>query len=154
MEARTLRAMALSVEQHAQILAELFAAEGRRADVLRRHGLDEAAWKAEDAEWQARLSEALAQPGDGVDRALSDHAAAYSAAQRSIAEPVGLEAFAAVTRLLRARGDLGAALAEVGITLQAYVAGSAHWSGRIAVDPEIAARFEACLRREARERGG
>lgn len=138
--------MGLTLDRHARILAELFAAGGERIEVLRRHGLDEASWAAEDAACGARLSEALERSADGVDRALSDHAAAYSAASRAISAPIELEAFAAVTRLLGARADLAAALAQVGVSLHAYVAGSAHWSGRIAADPALASRFDALLR--------
>jgi hypothetical protein len=127
-------------------MAELAAAGEAREAVLARHGLDEERWDAIDTAWQARLSEALADEGDGVPAILSDFAAAYEAAQRALAPPITLEQFARVTRLLAASGDLPAALAGADVSLGAYLRGSEHWSRRLAEEPETERRFEAALR--------
>ena len=50
--------MVLDVRAYAAVAAELASAGDGRADVLLRHGLDEAGWEAIDTEWQKRLSAA------------------------------------------------------------------------------------------------
>lgn len=137
------------MEAYARIMAELCAAGPARAEVLARNGLDEDAWNAIDARWQARLSEALDDDdeGGGVPQILSDYAAAYEAAQRSLGPPISIEQFAHATRLLQASGDLQASLAKASLTLADYVRGSEHWSRRIAEDPELERRFHEALRR-------
>jgi hypothetical protein len=138
----------LDIEAYARVMAELCAASHAtsRAEVLARHGLDEDRWDAIDARWQARLSEALDEDGDGISTLIAAYASAYEAAQRSLAAPISLAQFAQVTRLLQANGDLRAALAKVGVALSDYVRGSEHWSQKLANDPEIERRFEAALR--------
>jgi hypothetical protein len=135
----------LTIEAYAEVMAELAAAGDARAEVLARHGLDEARWDAVDARWQERLFAALDEEGDGVAELVSAHAAAYAAAQRAVAPAISLERFAEVTRLLHASGDLRASLSRVGVSLADYVRGSEHWSGRIATDPELERRFEDAL---------
>jgi len=135
----------LTVEAYAGVMAELAAAGDARAAVLARHGLDEASWHAIDAAWQARLSEAMDEEGDGVAEILSVHSAAYAAAQRAQAPAITLEQFAEVTRLLSASGDLRASLSRVGVSLAEYTRGSEHWSGKIATDPDLERRFEEVL---------
>jgi hypothetical protein len=136
----------LTIEAYAALMAELAAAGDARAEVLARHGLDEARWEAIDAHWQQRLSDALDEEGDGVAEILSAHAAAYEAAQRAAAAPISLEQLAQVTRLFQASGDLRASLAKVGVTLADYVRGTEHWSRRLAEDPELERRFDDVLR--------
>jgi hypothetical protein len=137
-----------SIEAYARVMAELVSAGEARAEVLDRHGLDEARWDAIDTRWQARLSVAMDQDpdDDGVPEILSVYAAAYGAAQRAIAPPIALDRFAMVTRLLEASGDLRASLAKVGVSLADYVRGAEHWSREIAGDPELERRFEEVLR--------
>lgn len=135
-----------TIEEYAEVMAELAAAGDARAEVLARRGLDEAGWDAIDLAWQARLSEAMAQDDDGVGEVLSAHAAAYAAAQRALAPSITLEQFAEVTRLLSASGDLRASLSRVGVSLADYVRGSEHWSGKIATDPDLERRFADALR--------
>jgi hypothetical protein len=138
----------LDIEAYARVMAELCAASHAtsRAEVFARHGLDEDQWDAIDARWQARLSEALDEDGDGVSSLITAYASAYEAAQRSFAAPISLEQFAQVTRLLHATGDIRAALAKVGVALSDYVRGSEHWSRELVNDPDLERRFEAALR--------
>jgi hypothetical protein len=149
--------MTLTIEAYAQVMAELAAAgEGRdgrdgredRGAVLARHGLDEASWATVDDAWQEALSAALDPDDDGVPAVLSAYAAAYEAAQKSLAPPITLEQLAQVTRLLQASADVRAALARVGVSMADYVRGTEHWSRRLAGDPELEARFHAALRTE------
>jgi len=133
--------MAMTIEAYAAVMAELASAGEARARVLARHGLDESSWAAIDDPWQEALSAALDPEDDGVPAILSAYAAAYEAAQRALAPPISIEQFAQVTRLLQASGDIGAALAKVGVTLADYVRGSAHWSPQLAGDPELERRF-------------
>lgn len=142
--------MDLDLEAYATVMAELAAAGDARAEVLARRGLDEDRWDALDAEWQARLSEALDEDGDGVPALLAAYAAAYEAAQRALASPLPLEQFARVTRLLQATGDMQAALAREGVTLSDYVRSSEHWSRRMAEDPAEERRFQDALRSDGR----
>lgn len=138
--------MDLAIEAYARVMAEMFAAGDARNDVLARNGMDEAAWEEADAAWQARLSAALDEPGDGVSPLISAYAAAYEAAQRALGPPITLERFAEVTRRLKLGASLQAALGKAGVTLQGYVRGSEHWSPRIAREADTAARFLALLR--------
>lgn len=137
-----------TIEAYARVMAELASAGDARAEVLDRHRLDEASWEAIDTLWQARLSQAMDQdPEDeSVPEILSAYAAAYGAAQRSIAPPIALDQFAMVTRLLEASGDLRASLAKVGVSLADYARGAEHWSREIAGDPDLERRFEEVLR--------
>jgi hypothetical protein len=135
----------LDIEAYAAAMAELASAGDARAAVLTRLGLDEERWDAIDTYWQDRLSEAMDADDDGVHPLVSIYAAAYEAAQRSLA-PISLEQFAEVTRLLHASGDLQASLSRVGVTLAEYVRGSEHWSRRIPQDPELDRRFSEALR--------
>lgn len=136
----------LDLKAYATVMAELAAAGDARAETLSRHGLDEGAWGVIDARWQARLSEALEEEGDGVPALVASYAEAYEAAQRALAPPISLEQFALVTRLLQATGDIRAALAKADVTMAAYVQGAEHWSRRIAESPELERRFQAALR--------
>jgi hypothetical protein len=136
----------LDAAGYARICVERGAGGEPRARVLARHGLDEASWRAADAAWQERISEAMAADGDEVPAVLSEIATATAAAQEAIAPPISLEQFALATRLVDAGADLGAALAAAGVTLAEYVRGSQHRSRRIAEDAAIEARFEAALR--------
>ncbi len=135
----------LSLEAHAGLMAELAAAGEARAQVLAKHGLDEDQWEAIDGVFQAQLSEALAQEGDGLHPLVAAHAAAYEAARRALAAPISLERFAEVTRLFSATGDIRAALARVGVTMSEYVAASSHWSRRMAEDPATEGQLQRAL---------
>ena len=162
--------MDLDIEGYAALMAELAAAgDGRaaaaggrspdaaaaaggrshdasRAEVLERHGLDEASWEVLDTHWQDRLSEAVDVEDDGVPEILSRYAAAYEAAQRSFGELISIAQFARVTRILGATGDLRAALARTGVKLADFLRGSEHWSRRIAEEPDVEREFEEALR--------
>jgi hypothetical protein len=135
------------MEGYAGVMAELAAAGDARADVLARHGLDEASWDALDEAFQAELSAAMAAPDDEVPAVLSAYAAAYEAAQRALGPTLSIERFAEVTRLVSASGDVRAALARVGVTLAEYVRATEHWPRRMAEDDAIERRFRAALAR-------
>jgi hypothetical protein len=132
----------VDVATYARVMAELADAGDRRGEVLARHGLDEDAWEAADDAWQATLSAALDDDGDGPSQVLSDYAAAYERAQIELAVPMRLETFATVTRLLAAAQDLPRALAQANVTLAAYLRACGHYARRMAEDPELARRFE------------
>lgn len=136
----------MELETYARVMVELAAAEGARAEVLRRHGLDEVTWEALDTRFQAQLSAAMGEEGDGVPEVLSRYAAAYELAQRDLGAPIPIEVFARVTHLLESTSDLRAALLKGGVTLSEYVRATEHYSRRLATEPELAARFEAALR--------
>ncbi|MDC3956959.1 hypothetical protein KEG38_24070 [Polyangium jinanense] len=138
--------MDLDLETYAAVMAELAAAGEARAEVLARRGLDEESWEGIDAHWQERLTEALAEEGEGVPALLAAYTAAYQAAQSALAPPISLERFARITRLLQATGDLQAALAKVGATLADYVRSNEHWSRRMTEDPAEERRFREALR--------
>lgn len=135
--------MELDLPTYAALAAELAAAGEARAEVLGRHGLDDAGWEAIDTLWQTRLSEALDEhEGDGVPALLADFAREYGKKQRELGVAVPLERFAEITRRFGASGDLRAALAQVGVSLTDYVQAAEHWSGRLAADPELELRFQ------------
>jgi hypothetical protein len=138
--------MDLTIEAYAALMAELAAAGDARAEVLARHGLDEPRWAAIDDTWQAQLSEALAEEGDGVAELVSRYAAAYKAAQESLGAPITVEQFAQVSRRFQTSGDLHAALAKTGVSLADYVRAAEHWSRLLATDPDVERRFDEALR--------
>lgn len=135
----------LNIEAYAAVMVELASAGDARSDVLARHGLDETRWDALDTHWQTRLSEALAEEGDGVPALVAAYSSAYAAAQRAGEPPISLEQFAHMTRLLHASGDVQASLAKVGITIAAYVRGSEHWTPQLATNPALEQRFREAL---------
>jgi hypothetical protein len=137
-----------TLEAYTLVMAELASAGDARGAVLARHGLDEGTWEVIDTHWQDRLSEAMDQDpeDDGVPELLSAYAAAYEAAQRSIAPPISLDQFALMTRLLEASGDVRASLAKVGISIADYARASEHWTRQLAGDPELERQFHAVLR--------
>jgi hypothetical protein len=137
-----------SIEEYAQVMAELASAGDARRQILACHGLDEDRWEAIDANWQAQLSKAMEQESDadGVPEILSRYTTAYAAAQRSIAPPISLDQFAMVTRLLDTSDDVRASLAKVGVTFADYVRGSEHWARQLAGDPALARHFHEVLR--------
>jgi len=138
--------MSESIEAYARMMAELASAGDDRAAVLARYGLTEATWAVLDDRWQEDLSSALDPEDDGVPEVVSRYAAAYEAAQRSLAPPITLEQFAQVTRLLSASGDVQASLAKVGITMADYVRGTEHWTRRLAGDEDLERRFHEVVR--------
>jgi hypothetical protein len=137
----------LDVEGYAAIMVELAATPEVREVVLARHGLGEADWEALDNHFQGLLSEAMADDSDGVPEILARYAAAYEAAQRAQGEPISLERFAQVTRLLHVTGDIRASLARANVTMAQYVRASEHWSRLLAQDPELERRFDEAMRR-------
>jgi hypothetical protein len=137
--------MDLDLPTYAAVAAELDSAGEERAQVLARHGLDEEQWEAIDGAWQQRLSDALDTDDDGVPELVAAYAAAYEQAQRAIAPVMALEQFAELTRLLQASGDVRASLAKLGLQLGDYVRASAHWTGRMAAEPELERRFQLAL---------
>lgn len=138
--------MDLDLSTYATVMAELAAAGADRAAVLASHDLDERRWDAVDAAWQQTLSAALDADEDGVPALVSEHAAAYAAAQRALAPPISLAQLAQVTRLLGASGDLRASLAKAGVALDAYLRGSEHWTRQIVEDPETERVYRDALR--------
>ena len=138
--------MDLDIQAYAALVAALARAGDSRAEVLGRHGLDEASWDTIDSEWQTRLSEAWSEDGDGVPDLIARFSAAYAAAQRAMCEPMPLEQFAEVTRLLQASGDLRASLAKVGAELADYVRAAEHWPKRMAEDPALERQFDEVLK--------
>lgn len=133
---------ALDLQQYAAISAELVIEE--RAAVLARHGLDEEAWERVEDAWQARLSEELeAWEEDGVPPLLAELEAAQAAARARVRgdEVLPLERFAAAVREMGRGGDPVAALTRAGVSNADFTRASALWTGRMATDPALAARF-------------
>lgn len=131
-------------------MAELAASPGERASVLARHGLDEARWEAVDAHFQEQLSEAMGATDDDSDDVhplIVAYTQAYEAAQLRLSNPISIETFAEVTRLLNATGDLRASLARAGVTLADYVAASGRFMRQMPEDPALFQRFEDAVKR-------
>lgn len=137
----------MELEVYARIMVELAAAEGERASVLARHGLDEDSWHQIDDAFQDRLSEAMdTYDGDGVPELVARYAKAYEDAQREGGPVMSIETFARVMKILEATSDLRAALARSGTTLSEYVRATEHYSRRFAHEPELAEAYEEALR--------
>lgn len=140
----------LSLDAYAALVVALAEGALPREQLLRAQGLDEERWAALDADYQARLSQALDEEHEGVPPLIAAYDEAFARA-RAAAHPgearLSLERFADATREIQRRGDPLAALGHLGITLADYLAASAQWTRRMLAEPEIGERFRARLSR-------
>ena len=137
------------IDLYAGIAVEIADGAGDPEVVLARHGLDEARWDAIDNGWQARLAEATDEGvEDGIPPLLAAYAQAMARAQkaRAGAGVASFERFAEAMRLFQRSGDMPATLQRTGLTLQDFLRASQHWTSRLAVEPDLAAKFERLLR--------
>ena len=135
----------LDVRAYAALLAALANAGPSRAAVLGAHGLDEASWGELDDAWQAQLSGALDDEGEGVPALIAAFDEAFTEARAAGTLPLDLARFAAITRRLEAGADLEALLRESSLGLDDLAGANAYWRPRLARDEDLRARFEAAM---------
>ena len=137
----------LDVRAYAAIAVALAEASSRE-EVLAAAGLDEDSWEAVEDRWQERLSRAIdEQDTDSGACAVPPLMVEYDAAitearaRSNGAPPMSLERFAEATRQLRRGADPAAAVRQLGVSFGAYLRASAHWTARMAREPDLAERF-------------
>jgi hypothetical protein len=139
----------LDIEAYAMLVVELAEGARPRDVILQAQNLDEAAWEALDAHWQAELSGAMATEEDGIPPLAAAYADAFRrarAAFRTDSEVLSIERYAHAMREIQQRGDPTAALAHAGIPLAAFLKASEHWMQRMASDPAILERFRRAMK--------
>ena len=138
------------LEAYAALAAALAAPGADRAALLAEHGLDEEGWDALDDAWQARLSEADSDEVDdtlGVPKLLAAYAEAFSRAQRGLSPGLlSFERFLEAAREMMRGTDMATVLKRLGLSLEEYLRGQAHWTARMLEDGDLAARFRQAMR--------
>jgi hypothetical protein len=118
-----------------------------RAELLRAHGLDELAYEALEARAEATLDAATS-----LDRGVPEAIARFDRALRSAGakdtrEIPSLEEFARALMIAEEGGKVHERLAEKGFSVERLLRASAHYTPRLAHEPELARRFKALCRR-------
>lgn len=134
-----------TIEEYAALQVALV--HGPRDEVLRERGLDEDAVAEIDAEFQDALSAAMEEDCDGIPALLTAYDQGLRKARREVAdgepsaEVLSLDDFASLTRTLESSRDVKQAFDARGVTFEAYMRASEHWTPKLATDPELAKRF-------------
>jgi hypothetical protein len=136
----------VSVERCAAIAAELSERRATRAEILRDHGLSEAAWTAAERHWTT----AVARESDqGSSELLAAFDGAYVAALERLRGPIRVDEYARL-QVATERGDPRAALDELRLQRPAMVRIERVWARRLASDPALAARVAEAVEAERR----
>ena len=142
----------LSLEEHANVAAELLEDKPPRDEVLKRHGLDELTWGLEERALAERLGTAPKESG-GVHEVYSRH---FQAALERLARPeedaVTARDYADLTVQLE-RGEPKKTLAEARLSFGSWLRIDRRWRAAMQADPQLAAEIEARMASE-RERLG
>jgi hypothetical protein len=137
-----------AIERYATISAELARGDVDLETVLARHGLDEAAW-----ERLVQRAEALLESDDPEQETaeLERFAGAFERARAQTAgAPAEFEVWLGVVSALRRGEVLLHVLERAGLTLDAYLLAQSHWAPRVAREPELLARFQSAILRDAK----
>ena len=130
----------MTIEEYAALQVAL--TEGSaRDEVLHRFGLDEASYAEIDDAFQAELGRAIEADGDGIPPLLAKYDRALRDARRASAPAMSFEIFASITAELAISMDPRPVLARRGVSFEAYLKASQHWTAIIAADPVFEARF-------------
>ncbi len=142
----------LTLEEHANVAAELLEEREPRDQVLQRHGLDEHAWGLEERSLAERLASMPKESG-GIHEEYALH---FQAAQARHARPeedaVTARDYADLSVLLE-RGEPKKALADAKLSLGAWLRIDRRWRAAMQADPALAREIEARMASE-RERLG
>ena len=136
---------------YAKLSAQLSGADVDREGILAKHGLDEVKWSLLEDHWQAVLSAAMDLDVEthGVPEVLSRYSAAYARAQEERSSAVlSIDHFAEATRRISRSRDVQQTLADMGLTLQQFLAANLHWTKRMLESPDLAERFRKVLLKE------
>jgi len=141
-----LRAVPDDLEIYAAIAAGI-AGGLEREELLRAHGLDEEAFEALELRAEAALD---AAPGD--DRGVPDAIARFDRAlrQATVADTraiPSLEEFARAILIAEEGGKVHERLLEKGLSVERLLRASAHYTPRLAREPDLALRFKELCRR-------
>ena len=136
------------LQRYADLIVALAHPDADRDSLLSEAGLDEDSWEQLDASWQERLS----QDERGADARgevpplwIAFSKALQNAQERSRANLLDLESYAAIARVLARGGDISVALKRKGIPLLEFLRAHRHWIGLASSDAEVSDRLEALL---------
>lgn len=112
----------ISLEQYAELSAELSEWPDQRADTLRRHDLDEDGWVVEERAWLEKMADGATE-GDGT--LAADYGERFMKAQDGLARPEeldrGIDEYAAIFVAMEVARDPMKALSARGITLPVWL---------------------------------
>jgi hypothetical protein len=147
----------LTLEQYAQVSAELAEQSDSRDHVLERHVLDEHSWTLEERGWLERMGEA-AMAGDG--RIAVEFGQLFVLAQdalRGANEPRSVEEYAELLVAMESAEDPSKVLDGFGMRLAQWMRLDRHWRRVAEQDYRVAEKLERLVaqeRAEAAARGG
>jgi hypothetical protein len=131
----------LSIEQLATVAAELAERREPRADVLGRHGLDEAGFAESHLRWTERIQREASR---GQSTLRSAHDAAYLAAVAGFRGPITVNDYARIVLGLE-WGTADAALDALSIQRPALGPIVRVWTRKVAADPRLSGEVRALL---------
>ena len=141
----------LDLDAYVRLATALAQAGDRREQLLAERGLDEDSWNALEEGWLARLERAEQEHGDqpGVPPLVAQHAEAFARAMCEAADGVlPFERYVEVTCAFQRGGDVANTLERFSVSLPTYLQAHQHWAQRLAVDPELAARWQRMTQRK------
>lgn len=140
---------------YAAVSADL--AEGDRAvaDVLRERALTDAQWTEVSLFWARRMGED-ARDGGGACRVAIAFSDAFARAQdqKRPLPPLEVEEWAALVHEIEVTGATGPALIARGLSQADHARLVRHWARTIATQRDVADRYTAARRDDARARAG
>lgn len=133
------------------IIASQLARGADRAALLAEHGLDEAALERLEERALAEMSGADGDGAGGVPAPIERFDAVLRAtAARSTKEIPSLEDFARAFVIAQEGGKVHERLQERGLSIELLLRASAHYTPRLASEPELAGRFRALCSRSGK----
>jgi hypothetical protein len=136
-----------NLDAYVALVVALAEAGADREALLRSANLDEPTWGAIEADWQARLSEAMSAEHESVPPLVAAYAQAFALAQAARGgPPLEFERFLEATRVMRASADVMQELHRLGLTFEQFLIAQRYWLSTLATDAGLSARFVEALR--------
>jgi hypothetical protein len=131
----------VTVEQYAQICAELAERPTERATILDAHGFPEALWLAVDGQWRAAIAKEVE---GGQNEILTRYDAAFIGAQEQFRDPIGVAEYARILIGVE-RGEVAVVLGQLKLRLSDLMRLQRVWTKRLAADADLASELSAAL---------
>ena len=131
----------VTVEQYAQVCAELAERPAERPAILAFHAFPESLWLAVDSRWRAAIAKEVA---GGQSHVLARYDTAYITAQEGFRHPIGTAEYARILVGLE-RGEVGPVLRQLKLRLPDLMRLQRVWTKRLAVEAKLASELSAAL---------
>ncbi|NUO51500.1 MAG: hypothetical protein HOV80_21810 [Polyangiaceae bacterium] len=138
------------LETYAIIASEL-ARGADRAELLASHGLDEESFEALEERANEEMSGGAEPDGPGIPDGVARFDAVLRAAAAGGSDIPSLEDFARAFLVVQEGGAVHERLKERGLSVEVLLRGSAHYTPRLAHEPELAARFRELTSRSGKK---